>query len=232
MIVPPKPDIPLEQGDIIRDVPFVVFPKAFNVKAEGVQGQVRLDCQDPLSCQKVKDFSQGKQLTAATVPFVLTPGMVVTQGCDIEHKDQITLARVFPIGHVLHDAKDAINYNEPLVLHEVIRRLTEGHESFNLVYLGLLENLGRCVADLMRVQSYPGVWKECFRQNRWMSLTDEGVKYVQGRLNSFTGRYALRQGFWHMTDEDRELAARLGQDPGALDQALAQLEAKRKAVTK
>jgi hypothetical protein len=70
----------------------------------------------------------------------------------------------------------------------------------------------------MRVQSFPEVWKECFRQNRWMSLTDEGVKYVQGRLNAFTDRYALRQGFWHM-GEDGDIARRFEQEPGALDRA-------------
>jgi hypothetical protein len=231
MLVPPNPNVALQQGDIIRDVPFVLFPKVFNVKVEGVQGQKRLDSQDLATFDQVKEFSQGKQLTAAAVPFLLTPALVVTQGCDLDFKDQITLARIYPIGHLLQDAKDALGHDEPVVLHEVIRSITEGYESLNLVYLGPLEGVGRCAADLMRVQSFPEVWKECFRQKRWMSLTDEGVKYVQGRLNAFTGRYALRQGFWHM-GEDGDIARRLEQEPGALDRALAQLEAKKTAPKK
>jgi hypothetical protein len=155
MLVPPKPDASLQQGDIIRDVPFVILAGVLNVKAQGVQGQERLNAQDLGSFGKVKEFSQGKQLSAATVPLVLQPGMVVTQGCDIDYKDHITLARVFPIGQMLADARDAIEHREPLVLHEVIRMLTEGHDSPNLVYLGLLAGLGRCVADLLRVQSFP-----------------------------------------------------------------------------
>src|SRR5687767_14682481 len=86
MFVPPKQDAPLQQGDIIRDVPFVILAGALNVQAEGVQGQCRLNTQDLGSFGKVKEFSQGRQLTAATVPLVLQPGMVVTQGCDIDYK--------------------------------------------------------------------------------------------------------------------------------------------------
>jgi hypothetical protein len=36
MLVPPNPDAVLQQGDIIREVPFVLFPKVFNLKAESV----------------------------------------------------------------------------------------------------------------------------------------------------------------------------------------------------
>jgi hypothetical protein len=42
---------------------------------------------------------------------------------------------------MIQDARDAIDHDEPLVLHEVIRRLTEGHDSPNLVYVGILEPL-------------------------------------------------------------------------------------------
>jgi hypothetical protein len=152
--------------------------------------------------------------------------MVVTQGCDIDFKDHVTLARVFPIAHLLEEARDAIDHDEPMVLHDLIRSLTEGHEAPNLVYLGHLDGLDRCVADLMRVQSFPQDWKICFRLNRWMSFTDEGVKYVQGRLNSFTGRYALAQGFWHASD-DADLAKQLDLDPSGIDIARARLEAKK-----
>src|SRR5437763_10572418 len=106
MLAAPTPEDPLEQGNIIRLVPFVVDSGTFNVKADGVQGQARLDCRDPSSLAKAEDFRQGKPLTASSVPFVLQPAMVITQSCDIDHKDQITLARIFPVGHINQDAKD------------------------------------------------------------------------------------------------------------------------------
>src|SRR5205807_8276773 len=71
--------------DIIREVPFVHLPTVFNVKVEGVQGQKRLDRQEQATFDQVKEFNQGKQLTAAAVPFLLTPAMVVTHGCDLDN---------------------------------------------------------------------------------------------------------------------------------------------------
>lgn len=153
--------------------------------------------------------------------------MVVTQGCDIDNKDYITLARIFPLGDLVQEAREALEHNEPLVLHEVARRLTEGHDTSHIAYLGFLDGLGRVVADFLRLQSFPQAWKPCFHKQRWMSLSEDGVKYVQGRLVESAGRFALEQGFWHSTPEDRELADRLTREPDALDKARSQLDAKK-----
>jgi hypothetical protein len=75
MLVQPNPDGSLQQGDVIRDVPFVVLPSLLNVKADGVKGQARIDCQDPATFEKVKGFAGGKQLTATQVPIVVAPGL-------------------------------------------------------------------------------------------------------------------------------------------------------------
>ena len=97
MLLPPNKDTPLQQGDIIQDVPFLVLPKAFNIKAQGQTGQVRLDSQNLQSVDKVKQHCADKPLAAIEVPLALHFGMVITQSCDLDNKDQITLARVFPI---------------------------------------------------------------------------------------------------------------------------------------
>jgi hypothetical protein len=154
--------------------------------------------------------------------------LILTQTCDIDHKDHVTVARIFAIGHLLQDARDALDHGEPLALHEVIRTLTEGYEALNVVYLGALEGIGRSVADLLRVQSFPQTWKECFKKNRWMSLTGEGVKYLQSRLSTLSGRFALDEGFWFSGD-DQAIAQQIKEAPNAVEQALARLEEKRKA---
>jgi hypothetical protein len=225
MLQQPRADAPLQQGDIIVDVPFLVLPKAFNVKAQAVQGQKRLDSQDLDSFEKTKRFASGKQLLAVDVPFVLQLGMVVTQSCDLDNKDQITLARVFPLAHLVQQAKDAIDHAEPLVLFDVIRQLTEGSEYNHLIYVGDPEQTGPQAADLLRVQSYQKEWKECFLRHRTMSLTDEALKYLQGRLSTFTGRFATVVGFWH-TPEHRQLAAQAGGNPNAIPEAYDRLKAK------
>jgi hypothetical protein len=231
MLVPPRQDGPLQQGDIISDVPFLVMQEEFNVKAHEIQGQKRLNAADVASFDRLKEFAQGKQLTAASVPLVLQPGIVITQGCDLDHKDSITLARVYPIEQLVVGAREALELGENLALHDMVRGLTEGCDYPNLVYLGPLGEIGRCVADLMRVYSFSEGWKRCFLQKRWKSLSDEGIKYLQGRLSLFTGRFALAGGFWHVGDDAK--TAKLGEDQGAVEASLRrveekQMEAKRK----
>lgn len=227
MLIEPKPDLPLQQGDIIQDVPFVILSKIINVKANSIQGQSRLTCDDAASIDQVKAFGQGKPLAAATLPLILQPGMIVTQGCDIDHRDSITLARIFPLTALIQDVKDAIDHGEPLVLHEVVRRLTEGHDYPHLVYLGSPDGKVRYAADLLRVQSFPKEWKECFQKKRWKGLTADGLTYVQARLSFHAGRLATQQGFWHGPAEDKESAETVSKDPGAFNRAKSDLERKK-----
>ncbi|MGH7171375.1 MAG: hypothetical protein ACRELG_13955 [Gemmataceae bacterium] len=152
------------------------MPGNFNVKASETQGQARLNCDNLSSFEAVKEHAKGKALIAVNIPFALQPGIVVTQSCDLDHKEGLTLARIFPIGDLIKGAKQAIESGERLALHDMIRGITEGHDYPNLVYLNPLDELGRCVADLSRVYSFPDVWKQCFLQKRWKSLNDEGIK--------------------------------------------------------
>jgi hypothetical protein len=212
-----RQDGPLQQGDIIRDVPFLVMPGNFNVKANETQGQVRLNCDELSSFEKVKEHAKDKSLIATAIPFVLQPGMVVTQSCDLEHKDGVTLARIFPIQNLIKGAREAIESGENLALYDMIRGITEGTDYPNLVYLTSLDDIGRCVADLSRVYSFPDQWKQCFRQKRWKSLKDEGIKYLQGRLSLYTGRFALDSGFWHVGDDAQ--MAELAKDQHAVEES-------------
>jgi hypothetical protein len=218
MLLPPNKDTPLQQGDIIQDVPFLILPKAFSIKAQGQTGQSRLDSQNLQSVEKVKQQCGDKQLAAVDVPLALQFGMIVTQSCDMDHKDHITLARIYPINSRIQQARDAIEHSEPLVLHDVIQGLVERSDSNHLVYVGLPCGDVPQVADLLRLQSFAQDWKEFFRQRRVMSLTAEGLRYLQGRLSTFTGRYASEDGFWH-TAKDGENARLLKNDRAALKQA-------------
>jgi hypothetical protein len=229
MLSEPKADQPIQQGDIIQNVPFILLSKVINVKANNVQGQSRLTCEDPGSIDQAKTFSQGNALAASMLPLTIQPGMIVTQGCDIDHRDSITLARIFPLTVLIQEAKDAIDYGEPLVLHEVIRRLTEGHDHPHLVYLGSPDGKVRYAADLLRVQSFPKEWKEYFQKKRWKALTIDGLTYVQARLSFLAGRFATQQGFWHSLEEDEASAKATSGDLGAFDQAKSQLDQKKSA---
>jgi hypothetical protein len=225
MLQAPKEEAPLQQGDVIADVPFLVLPKTVGVKAQGVSGQERLVAGNVDSFAKVKAHASGQAMTASDVPIVLNLGMVVTQSCDIDNKDQITLARVFPLPDAVKTAKDALEHGEPLILFDVIRKLTEGMDSGHLVYVGNPDGTGHQVADLLRVQSYPKEWKECFRQKRVIGLSDDGLRYLQGRLTVFSGRFATTVGFWQ-DEQLRQLAQQAHSDRNAIREAYDRLREK------
>ncbi|HEV3257711.1 MAG TPA: hypothetical protein VG013_12575 [Gemmataceae bacterium] len=157
--------------------------------------------------------------------MILQTGMIVTQSCDLDYKDHVTVARVFPLASMVKDARDAIDHQEPLVLYDVINRLTEGTDFAHLVYVGDPDGTGPQVADLLRVQSFAKDWKECFRQQRLKMLTEDGLKYLQGRLATFTGRFATTLGFWH-TPEYRAIAEQLKKDRNGLRLAYDRLREK------
>lgn len=225
MLQAPKPGAPLQQGDIIADVPFLVFPKAFGVKAQGIPGQERLVAGATESAAKVKAHATGQAMTASDVPLVLQLGMVVTQSCDLDNKDHITLARIFPLDDAVLTAKDALEHDEPLVLFDVIRKLTEGTDSGHLVFLGNPDGTGHKVADLLRLQSYQKEWKDSFLKMRVTGLSDDGLRYLQGRLTTFTGRFATTAGFWHDA-QLRQLAEQARANKHAIREAYDRLRQK------
>lgn len=230
MLRAPDQDAPLQQGDIVRDVPFLVLPPIVNVKAAGLQGQKRIDSQNAATVAAVKEFSGASKLTATEVPLLLQMGVIVTQSCDLDFKDDVTLARVYPLGVQVQTARDAEEFGEPLVLYHVVQRLVEGAEFNHLVYLRLAE--GHFVADLLKVQSFAKDWKECFRQQRIATMNDEGLGYLQARLTTFAGRFATTAGFWHASPQDAEMSARLRSHPGELENAFLRLDEKKKAAAK
>jgi hypothetical protein len=223
----PRQDESLQQGDVIRNVPWLLLPRLVNVKAVGVQGQARLDSQAPEGVHAVLAHGGGKPLSVNGAPLVLDLGIIVTQSCDLDYKPHLTLARVFPLVDLVLEAKEAVQHREPLVLYDTVRNLTEGLQHANLVYLSAPDSVNRVVADLLQVQSFEATWKGYFKHHRLVGLTEEGLKYLQGRLNLFTGRYATETGFWRLADE-HGLAKQVESDPSALEQAYARLEQKRR----
>ena len=113
----------------------------------------------------------------------------------------------------------------------MIQGLTERSDSNHLIYVGLPCGNVPQVANLLRLQSFPQDWKEFFRQRRVVSLTTEGLRYLQSRLSTFTGRYASEDGFWH-TAKDSENAGLLKSDRAALRQAQMRLEQKKSTKPK
>ncbi|QDU22459.1 hypothetical protein [Urbifossiella limnaea] len=218
---------PLGQGDIIADVPFFVIPRTLQLKIQGEQGQSKCRAEDAESFRRAKEKAAGRPVVAADLPVVIEPGVIITQDCDIEHKSYMTVARIFKLESVVVDARDAVKYDEPCVLWDVKRSITEGTDHASFIYLGRPIGDAAVVADLLKVQSFAkDPWGAYFLQNRVKCLTDDGAKYLQGRLATFVGRYATEAGFWYEAG-DQELATKVKGDKYLIDKAYDSLKSKR-----
>jgi len=213
----------LEQGDVIANVPFLVTPKRMQVKAAGVQGQSRLDCARPDTYQQVKEHADGADLSASQIPLEFKPGVVLTQSCDLLRKHGVSIAPLYPLRELVDYIRRAEDSGENLVILDQVRTLTEGQDHTHLIYFGDAVRTGkRMAADLLGVRSFLRDWQEYFVHHRICGTTDEGLKYVQGRLTTLSGRFATSDGFWHQPIDNREDLEKL-HDTQLIDAAYAAL---------
>ena len=193
---------PLSQGDIITDVPFFVIPKALTLVLHGEKDRIPCSPSDVGSFRAAKARSESgelkKGLLAIEMPIEIEPGVVITHDCDADNKDIITVAKLTPLATFAVQVKDAIEFDEPLVIFDIIKRMTDGSDYAHLAYVGQPFGEVRMCADLLRAQAFPRKgWYDYLRGNRAKGLNAEGLKYFQGRLSAFSGRFATETGFWH-----------------------------------
>ncbi|MFO0806564.1 MAG: hypothetical protein U0791_25955 [Gemmataceae bacterium] len=226
-------DRPLSQGDIVVDVPFFIIPKAITVELHGVKARQQCSPSDVESFRnlKAKSLAEKKGIVAVEMPLEVEPGIIVTHDCDLDNREVIAVAKLFPMASYAVNLKDALELEEPLVVFDFKRRVTEGSEFGNLIYVGKAVDDTLLCGDLHRVYTFPKKgWYEYFRANRVKSLDDNGKKYLQGRLAAFAGRYATDTGFWH-TDEDKAHAEAVSKDKGLIQKAYENLKAKKSSAS-
>ena len=221
----------LSQGDIVIDVPFFIIPKSITVALHGEKGKQACSPSDLESFRNMKERASGakKGMLAVEIPLEVDVGMIVTQDCDLDNKDAISIARLHPLSAYAVPLKDAIELDEPLVVFDFKRRITEGPDYAHLVYVGKAVDETILCAEIQRIHTFPKKgWYEYFKSKRIKHLNDNGRKYLQGRLASFAGRYATDVGFWH-TDEDKTCAEQVANDRMLIKQAHDRLEIKKQA---
>lgn len=224
MLESPQSDAALSQGDIIGAAPLLKLPRKLDLTGGG--SKIRID---PKSTQSGEDLAglSGMKLQG-TVGVSVGPAVVVTQTCDIAHRESVTLAEIHRLDKLVKEARWAIEQKEPLVLFETVRALTEGSAHTALVYMGAPDTVNSpdpvyWVADLSRVHSFTKTWVPFLQSQRQYCISSEGLRYFQGRLAAASGRYAAAHGFWY-TDEFRDSARKIEADREALDQAYRRLK--------
>ncbi|WP_157469100.1 hypothetical protein [Gemmata sp. SH-PL17] len=217
------------QGDIIIDVPFFVIPKAITLVLHGEKERITGSPADLASFRNAKDKAKQSQkgLLAIEMPIEVECGIILTQDCDLDNKDAITVARLYPLATYAVAVKDALTLDEPLIIYDFKKRITEGADFANLIYTGQPIDETLMCADLLRTQVFPKAkWYDYLRGNRVKGLHEQGLRYLQGRLSAFTGRFATDTGFWH-TEIDKICAAKLQADKSLLQKAHQDLASKK-----
>lgn len=119
---------PLSQGEIIADVPFFIIPKAITLKLHGDKDQHKGSPLESASFRQMKEkaATAKKGLLAVDLPMKIEYGIIISQSCDIDNKDWISVARLSPLSDIVGQVRDALELDEPHVLFDIKRRLTEG----------------------------------------------------------------------------------------------------------
>jgi len=154
----------LYQGDVLKNIPFVLLPNS-DLSVSTLDRQFELD-------NLTKDFF-GVKPKVVPSEFYSTTGMIISQNCDIDNRNFILCAPIFPISlrypqnnqHVIQLKKQRVNYEMYL----------ESNPEFNESFVDL---------QLISAVKQTIIKKE----NRIAVLSVYGKSVLQQHLRDFLGR--------------------------------------------
>jgi len=206
----------LTQGDLVYGVPFLQIPKTLTFKVEGEQVQRRLGVGNALPKEQAFSPCRGQ----GAIPIVSGLGVVLSQSCDIDQREQVAFGRVHYLEELIQDYRDALEFDEPEVCKALIIDLCR-HKGYNYIaYMGKIEVDGQqrhIGAHLLAVQVLPKAWQDALVAHRLFSLSDDGLRYFQAKLTNLTGRYALEDDFFWSSPEDLPSYKQLRNPTNAFD---------------
>ena len=188
-------DDSVRQGDVIKNFVFAYYslvdePHFF----DGNGDELAIDLNDD-------DFEIPAGASLLGTP-VKTFAIVISQTCDIEHREYICLARILPLAQRVRGFSEKTPRNQ---VKTICRELAGGRQPA-LFYLqeSPEHGLPKSLAHLCEIQTVRRLDLGFLRANRVLRLGDEGLKDLQFRLANFSGRYAAREGYM-LTPEEMDV---------------------------
>ena len=206
-------DAPVRQGDIFRSLPridvslqkFVVLarknPKGAPATRE-MSWQNALEDKDVVELVSSGDDPDGARLLLrAILPVSPVSGIVITQDCDAERAEGISLCEIAPLESIFKGAKDM---NSARASGNAIIR----QDSSNLkwFYLPADEKMGvscRCAVDFQSILRLPRVHIDTLRQFRVSRLNHVAYQHFREKLAQFFRRYPY-DPWYPLTKEEFE----------------------------
>ncbi|MBT9587536.1 hypothetical protein IV102_29610 [bacterium] len=180
---------------------FGQIPKTLTFKVEGEQVQRRLGVGNALAKEQAFSPCRGQ----GAIPIVSGLGVVLSQSCDIDQREQVAFGRVHYLEELIQDYRDALELDEPEVCKALLIDLCR-HKGYNYIaYMGKIEVDGQrrhIGAHLLAVQVLPKAWQDALIAQRLFSLSDDGLRCFQAKPSNLTGRYALEDDLFWSPPED------------------------------
>lgn len=186
----------LNQGDIISNVVLSYIPKIANPSLIVGDQVVQRSLSEPFD--PAEDLLVLSQLEKA-------PIMILTQGCDIDNRNFISVARIFPFNDRTYSERPA--NRRPKYLLENFQQVGVRPTVY---YLQESQNFPRSLVSFLEIHTIKKTAEnlEYLQRNRILRLTSEAVEDLQFRLAFFFGRFAALTDDYMLTAEEKEVARR------------------------
>lgn len=186
----------LNQGDIINDVVCAYLPHIYEPTFILGNDEIERDLTQP--------FNPDEDLLVLT-QAVKSPVMIITQGCDIDNRNYITVARIIPF-----DDQDYLRgtREEKKAKHILNNYQRLGvRPTYYYLQPSLDNNFPRSVVSFLELHTINKTVEnlEYLKQNRILRLMKEAVEDLQFRLSFFFGRFAAITDDYMLTEAERQL---------------------------
>ena len=189
-------DTPLSQGDVINNVVLTYIPDISDPSFVVGDDVVQRDLTQPFDSQE--DLIVLGQA-------IKSPVLILTQSCDIDNREYICVARIFPLNDSAYN-----QINSPKKKAEHIRRhYQQAGVRPTIYYLREVpeQNFPKSLASFLELHTVRKTENNLsyLKQNRILRLNPEAVEDLQFRIGYFFGRFAATNDDYMLTDEERNL---------------------------
>lgn len=194
----PIQDARLSQGDIVQNVVFSYIPDISD-PALYLNGE-------PVERDLTRPFDPQEELTLLAEAHKSTV-LVIEPDCNIDHKDYVSVARIFPLEE--QDAAFRGMTNAERRAKYLRRQYQDVGVQPNVYYLQESPNHGfpKSLAFLLELHTIrrSGRNMEFMVRNRILRLSAEAIGDLQYRIGFFFGRYTVTTDDYMLTEAERVL---------------------------
>jgi len=187
----PNHSEPIRQGDIFVDIPRVEFELSSTLSV--------LEQGDKISSISWEELVLNKKDVAAVFGVTLVPAIVVTQSCDAQRKEHVTLCEVVELTEIGSFKKRHEQNNK----NKVKNLLKNERQIHNFFYLPPDDILGFETCKSIRFSHtirMPRNVLETIIDNRKARLNDTAYEHFREKLSNYYRRYAFNE--WYMLNKD------------------------------